>query len=66
MGSPLSACFLAASQGLFHPARKVRETYWRLYNNTYIGSEDALVACYPVLEDEGSNSYKRHELDMFV
>lgn len=26
-------------QGLFHPARKVREVYWRLYNNVYIGSQ---------------------------
>ncbi len=26
-------------QGLFHPARKVREVYWRLYNNVYIGAQ---------------------------
>lgn len=26
-------------QGLFHPARKVREVYWRLYNSTYIGAQ---------------------------
>ena len=25
-------------QGLFHPARRVREVYWSLYNNLYIGS----------------------------
>ncbi len=53
-------------QGLFHPARKVRNVYWRLYNNLYIGAQDALVAFYPVLEDEGLNTYRRHELDMFL
>jgi splicing factor 3B subunit 1 len=53
-------------QGLFHPARKVRETYWRLYNGTYIGAQDALVAHYPRMEDEGLNSYRRHELDVFI
>jgi splicing factor 3B subunit 1 len=53
-------------QGLFHPARKVRETYWRLYNNTYIGAQDALVAHYPRMEDDGTNSYTRHELDMII
>ena len=26
-------------QGLFHPARKVREVYWKIYNMLYIGSE---------------------------
>ncbi|KAH8921599.1 ARM repeat-containing protein [Atractiella rhizophila] len=29
-------------QGLFHPARRVRETYWRIYNSLYLGSQDAL------------------------
>ena len=28
-------------QGLFHPARKVRDIYWKIYNTLYIGSEDA-------------------------
>ena len=26
-------------QGLFHPARKVREVYWKIYNMLYIGSQ---------------------------
>lgn len=26
-------------QGLFHPARKVRDAYWRIYNNLYIGAQ---------------------------
>ena len=53
-------------QGLFHPARKVRETYWKIYNALYIGSQDALAAHYPQLEDEGECAYRRHELDMFL
>lgn len=53
-------------QGLFHPARKVREVYWKIYNSLYIGAQDALVAAYPTLEDEGENIYSRPELLMFV
>ncbi|XP_050212265.1 uncharacterized protein LOC126662350 [Mercurialis annua] len=57
-------------QGLFHPARKVREVYWKIYNSLYIGAQDALVASYPVLEDEQNNEqaniYSRPELMMFV
>ena len=30
---------LSFAQGLFHPARKVREVYWRLYNETYVGAQ---------------------------
>ena len=26
-------------QGLFHPARKVRDAYWRIYNDLYIGAQ---------------------------
>lgn len=53
-------------QGLFHPARKVREVYWKIYNSLYIGAQDTLVAAYPTLEDEQSNVYSRPELMMFV
>ncbi|XWS39753.1 hypothetical protein CRYUN_Cryun18bG0081400 [Craigia yunnanensis] len=53
-------------QGLFHPARKVREVYWKVYNSLYIGAQDALVAAYPILEDEQNNTYSRSELMMFV
>ncbi|XP_021718316.1 splicing factor 3B subunit 1-like [Chenopodium quinoa] len=53
-------------QGLFHPARKVREVYWKIYNSLYIGAQDALVAAYPTLENEGENIYSRPELLMFV
>merc|ERR1712054_272691 len=36
-------------QGLFHPARKVREVYWKIYNNLYIGAQDSLIPAYPRL-----------------
>lgn len=26
-------------QGMFHPARKVRDVYWKIYNSLYIGSQ---------------------------
>ncbi|GAA5802865.1 splicing factor 3B subunit 1 [Helicostylum pulchrum] len=50
-------------QGLFHPARKVREVYWKIYNTLYIGSQDALVPFYPRMEDDERNHYQRTELD---
>ncbi|CAA7034833.1 unnamed protein product [Microthlaspi erraticum] len=53
-------------QGLFHPARKVREVYWKIYNSLYIGAQDTLVAAYPLLEDEQNNVFSRPELTMFV
>ncbi|KAL4784418.1 armadillo-type protein, partial [Aspergillus varians] len=45
--------------GLFHSARKVRTPYWRLYNDAYVQSADAIVPYYPELEDDG---LKRDEL----
>lgn len=53
-------------QGLFHPARKVREVYWKIYNSLYIGAQDGLVVAYLVLEDEGENIYSKPELKMFI
>lgn len=49
-GGALILSYLLA--GLFHPARRVRETYWRLYNSLYIGAQEALVAAYPRLPEE--------------
>jgi splicing factor 3B subunit 1 len=45
--------------GLFHPARKVRTPYWRLYNDAYVQSADAMVPYYPAFDDD---KLKRHEL----
>ncbi|KAI1397399.1 armadillo-type protein [Hypoxylon fuscum] len=39
--------------GLFHPARKVRQPYWRLYNDAYVQAADAMVPYYPNLSEEG-------------
>jgi len=50
-------------EGLFHPAKRVRQTYWRLYNMVYVGNQDSLVSFYPPLQnDPPLNSYDRNEL----
>jgi splicing factor 3B subunit 1 len=46
-------------QGLFHPARRVRQVYWRIYNTLYIGAADALTAHYPRID-------RSSELDLFI
>ncbi|KAL1917566.1 uncharacterized protein VTP21DRAFT_3959 [Calcarisporiella thermophila] len=53
-------------QGLFHPARRVREVYWKIYNSMYIGAQDSLVPYYPRIEDDERNTYQRPELDYFL
>merc|ERR1711959_61521 len=54
-------------QGLFHPARKVRDVHWRIYNNLYIASADALVAYYPRKIDRKANLLDScPELDMMI
>ena len=50
-------------QGLFHPARRVREVYWKLFNNLYMGSQEALVPSYPKLNEK---RYARAELEMLL
>lgn len=49
--------------GLFHPARKVRTPYWRLYNDAYVQGADAMVPYYPNLAEEG---LARHELAIVI
>jgi hypothetical protein len=63
----------ARVQGLFHPARKVRTVYWKLYNSLYIGAQDALTSFYPALPDEddpdsvyANSKFQRHELDVLL
>ncbi|CAM9783684.1 unnamed protein product, partial [Choristocarpus tenellus] len=53
-------------QGLFHPARRVREVYWKLYNSLYILGADALTPAYPRLTDDGVNTYRRTHLELFM
>uniref|UniRef100_A0A182IUQ0 Splicing factor 3B subunit 1 n=1 Tax=Anopheles atroparvus TaxID=41427 RepID=A0A182IUQ0_ANOAO len=50
-------------QGLFHPARKVRDVYWKIYNSLYIGAQDALIAGYPRIANDPTNQYIRYELE---
>ncbi|RMZ92739.1 hypothetical protein DV736_g36, partial [Chaetothyriales sp. CBS 134916] len=49
--------------GLFHPARKVRIPYWRLYNDAYVAAADSLVPYYPNLKEEG---VPRPELEIIL
>jgi splicing factor 3B subunit 1 len=53
-------------QGLYHPARKVREVFWKLFNSLYIYGQDAIVPVYPRLEDDGANDYRRTYLEYMV
>jgi len=53
-------------QGLFHPARRVREVYWKLYNTLYIYGADALTQYYPALEGDETNSYQRTYMEVFI
>ncbi|CAK8985857.1 Splicing factor 3B subunit 1 (Pre-mRNA-splicing factor SF3b 155 kDa subunit) (SF3b155) (Spliceosome-associated protein 155) (SAP 155), partial [Durusdinium trenchii] len=39
-------------QGLFHPARRVREVYWKIYNNLYVYAVHSTIPAYPRLEDD--------------
>jgi len=56
--------FMYVLQGLFHPARRVRETYWRIYNNLYIYSGEALVPALPTLDPDfhGCNPEKKEQV----
>ncbi|KAF2482600.1 armadillo-type protein [Neohortaea acidophila] len=49
--------------GLFHPARKVRTPYWRLYNDAYVQAADAMVPYYPPLEED---QLRRMELTIMI
>ncbi|KAE8242501.1 hypothetical protein A4X13_0g7129 [Tilletia indica] len=51
--------------GLFHPARKVREVYARIYNTTYLQAQEGLVPYYPDL-GELEPQYRRNELYAFL
>ena len=53
-------------QGLYHPARRVREVYWKIYNTLYIYGADALTQYYPALEGDETNSYQRTYMEVFI
>lgn len=62
--------------GLFHPARRVREAYWRIYNILYIGNPEGVsMYCsrfipskYYVnnIRNDGNVKYEENELEIFV
>ena len=57
---------LYVMQGLFHPARRVRDVYWKIYNMLYVGSQDAMTPFYINLESgEVKNDYTRYELTAY-
>jgi splicing factor 3B subunit 1 len=66
----LSYCY----QGLYHPARKVREAHWKVYNLIYIYASDALVMGYPSYHDlskshdtsSEENPYTRTTMELFI
>jgi len=53
-------------QGLYHPARRVREVYWKIYNSLYIFAQDALTSTYPKIEEDGINKYRRTHLELMI
>mmetsp|Transcript_19132 Transcript_19132/g.29140 ORF Transcript_19132/g.29140 Transcript_19132/m.29140 type:complete len:250 (+) Transcript_19132:165-914(+) len=53
-------------QGLYHPARRVREVFWMVYNTLYMYNSDAMVMGFPQIEDEGENTYARTTLELFI
>jgi len=56
-------------QGLYHPARKVREIYWKVFNTIYIYAADALVMAYPMIPnsiENPENNYGRTTLELFI
>ncbi|KAJ8599734.1 hypothetical protein CTAYLR_003404 [Chrysophaeum taylorii] len=58
--------FTYVLSGLYHPARRVREVYWKIYNTLYIYGADALNSCHPALENDGVNTYRRTMLEVFL
>ena len=50
-------------QGLFHPAKKVRDVYWRIYNCAYMYGQEALVASYPDVSTVDIEEDEEDEVD---
>ena len=63
-----AAIWAHLQQGLWHPARAVREVYWKLYNNLYVYATDALTPLYPKLPGAGQDAllYRNPYLDLHV
>ena len=52
--------------GLFHPARRVRECYWRVYNHLYMGAQDALTPAYPIFSGPNESRFRSIELELVL
>lgn len=54
--------------GLFHPAKKVRVPYWKMYNSAFVHHSDGLVPYYPRIEFllDDNIDYNVAELDLFI
>ena len=53
-------------QGLFHPARRIREVYFKIYNGMYISGQDDMVPYYPVVDNEEKHLYHVHVMDYIL
>lgn len=64
LGAPRMVLFVL--QGLFHPARKVRDIYWKIYNSIYIMNLEGLVAGLPAIPEDyiPESEKKRKEKEM--
>lgn len=54
--------------GMYHPARKVRTIYWKIYNTLYYNFQDRMVACFPPMLDDAQhgNHYARDVCDIMI
>lgn len=52
--------------GLWHPARKVRAPYWRVYSEGYVGGQGELVPYWPGLGEGETGVRERDELFIVV
>jgi splicing factor 3B subunit 1 len=52
--------------GLFHPARRVRMVYWKIYNHLYYNFQDKMVSCFPHVPNEEGRKYDRDVLDIMI
>ena len=73
--------FMYLLQGLYHPAQRVREIFWKMWNNLYVYNAPSLVPLYPRLTDDVDTQrnesgevvsrtvvrkYVRTELEVFI
>lgn len=52
--------------GLFHPARKVRSVYTKLYNDMYVQQAASMVPYYPLIESDKRNSWYAHSAMVWI